>query len=117
VPDIAELLTADLHRVFGNRDAVSRRAAVEETYAADVVFSDPDETLVGRDALEEKAAALLAGAPADAEFAEDGPAYVGAGWGALAWRLGPTDAPLARGVDVVVVVDGRITELRTALAS
>jgi hypothetical protein len=37
VPDIAELLTADLHRVFGNRDAVSRRAAVEETYAADVV--------------------------------------------------------------------------------
>ncbi|MNU01053.1 hypothetical protein D3C72_2443350 [compost metagenome] len=67
----------------------------------------------GRAAVEEKAAALLAGVPDDFVFAEDGERYVAADIGALAWAFGPVDAPVARGIDVVTVADGTITSVRT----
>jgi hypothetical protein len=114
--DVTDLLEGNLLRVFGNRDAASRAAAVQELYAEDVVFIDPDETVVGREALDRKAAAILAGVPEDVEFAEEGPRYLGDGFGALAWRLGPAESPIARGIDVLTVRDGRITEVRTGLA-
>lgn len=114
---IDELLTANLERVFGNRDAASRQEAVREVYADGVVFTDPDETVTGWDALERKAAGLLAGAPADWVFADEGPRYIAGDLGVLAWTFGPAGAPVVRGVDVITVLDGRIAELRTALAA
>jgi ketosteroid isomerase-like protein len=114
---VAELLDANLHRVFGNRDPASRRRAIDEVYAEDVVFADPDATVVGRDALEQKAAALLDGAPESFVFADEGPAYLAGDLGVQAWSFGPAGAPVARGVDVITVRDGRIVELRTALAA
>ncbi|ROS78098.1 hypothetical protein EDF24_0868 [Curtobacterium sp. PhB130] len=35
----SELLTANLHDVFGNSDPESRRAAIERTFAPDVAFA------------------------------------------------------------------------------
>jgi ketosteroid isomerase-like protein len=110
-----ELLESNLHRVFGNRDAESRRAAIEATYTDDVVFTDPEGAAVGWDALEAKAAALLDGAPADFEFGEDGIAYTGTDSGALAWSFGPVGSPVARGIDLITVRDGRISDIRTLL--
>ncbi|QNE37160.1 nuclear transport factor 2 family protein [Leifsonia shinshuensis] len=112
---IQDLLDANLHRVFGERDAAARRAAIDKVYTEDVVFTDPDGTASGRDALAAKADELLGGLPADFAFSEDGPRYEGAGRGALAWALGPAGAPVARGVDIIVVRDGRISELQTLL--
>src|SRR4051812_4392338 len=104
-----ELLAANLHGVFGERDATRRHATAMATYTDDVRFVDPDETVVGRDALEAKAAALLDGAPGFV-FADDGPAYLAGERAAMAWTLGPEGAPpVARGVDVVTIVDGRIS--------
>jgi hypothetical protein len=117
VTDVGELLNANLHGVFGNRDAVSRRRAIEATFAEEIVFSDPDETVVGWDALERKAAGLLDGAPAEFVFADQGPAYLAGDLGVQAWAFGPEGAPIVRGVDVIRVRDGRIVELQTALAS
>ena len=111
--EIADLLAANLHRVFGNRDAGARRAAIEEVYAADVAFTDPDGAVVGWDALEEKAAALLSAVPDTFAFTDDGPVYAGGDFGALAWAFGPAGAPVARGIDAVTVRDGRIATLRT----
>ncbi|WP_348788616.1 nuclear transport factor 2 family protein [Leifsonia sp. NPDC080035] len=116
MPTISELLDANLHRVFGERDAARRRAAIDEVYAEDVVFSDPEGSVTGRDALAAKAEALLSGAPDAFVFRADGPAYAGTDSGALAWTLGPEGAPVARGIDVITVRDGRIAELRTMLA-
>jgi hypothetical protein len=48
-----ELLDANLHRVFGNRDAASRREAIDAIYTVDVAFSDPEGTTIGRDAVED----------------------------------------------------------------
>lgn len=112
---IPELLDANLHRVFGERDAAARRAAIDEVYTEDVVFADPEGTTKGRDALAAKADTLLRELPEAFSFSEDGPRYQGAGSGALAWALGPAGAPVARGIDVIVVRDGRISELRTLL--
>ncbi len=115
MPTTAELLAANLHDVFGNRDPESRSAAIDATYADDVAFTDPEGTVTGRVALAEKAAALLDGAPADFVFAEEGLAYVDADTGALAWTFGPAGSPVARGIDIITVVDGRIATLRTIL--
>ncbi len=113
---VTDLLAANLHEVFGNRDAAARRAAVERIYAEDVVFTAPEGTTRGRDAVEQKAAELLAGAPDDFVFAEDGSRYAAADVGALAWAFGPAGAPVVRGIDVITVADGAITSVRTFFA-
>lgn len=116
MPTITELLSANLHEVFGNRDSASRRAAIERVYAEDVSFTDLEGEVRGWDALEAKAAGLLGGAPESFAFAEAGPAYLGADTGALAWTFGPESAPVARGIDLIEVRGGRIHSLRTLLA-
>ena len=113
---VRDLLSANLHQVFGNRDAVSRREAIEATYTSDVVFGDPEGQVTGRDALEAKAAGLIDGAPANFVFVEDGIVYAGGNSGALSWAFGPSGSPVARGIDVITVRDGRISELRTLLS-
>ncbi|MBO9556213.1 nuclear transport factor 2 family protein [Cellulomonas sp.] len=115
--ETSELLDANLLQVFNNRDGAARRRAIDAVYAEDVTFIDPERTVTGRAALDERAAALLAGFPDDFEFVADGPRYIGTSTGALAWRLGPPGAAaVARGIDVITVRDGRISELRTMLA-
>ncbi|WP_053853322.1 nuclear transport factor 2 family protein [Streptomyces sp. NRRL B-24085] len=111
--NVTDLLAANLHEVFGNRDAATRRAAVERLYTEDVVFTDPEGATTGRDALADKAAALLADAPADFDFTEDGRRYAGPHTGALAWAFGPPGRPAVRGIDVITVRDGRIAALTT----
>jgi hypothetical protein len=110
-----QLLDSNLVQVFGNRDAASRRDAIDVTYAEDVAFTDPEGTVTGRDALEAKAAALIDSAPADFDFAPDGLEYVGANSAALAWTFGPAGNPVARGIDVITIADGRISALTTML--
>ena len=113
---VSELLAANLHEVFGNRDPITRHQAIDRVYSDDVAFTDPDGTVRGRSAVEAKAAALLAGVPSDFVFVEDGERYVGTDIGALAWAFGPVGAPVVRGIDVITVVDGIITNVRTLLS-
>lgn len=116
MPSAQELLATNLHGVFGERDPERRRAAAEAAYAPDVRFTDPEETVVGVDALLAKADRLLQDAPGFV-FTEAGPAYGTDERAALAWGFGPEGAaPVARGIDVLTVVDGRITEVLTLLA-
>lgn len=110
---VADLLSANLHRVFGNRDESSRHAAIRGTYAEDVEFSDPEGTVTGWTALEDKAGDLLGSVPENFVLAEDGPKYIGPDFGVLAWAFGPAGAPAVRGIDVITVRDGKITTVRT----
>jgi ketosteroid isomerase-like protein len=111
----SELLDANLLAVFNNRDPASRRAAIDETYTDDVAFTDPDGTVIGRSALDERAAAVLAGSPEEFVFTAEGLRYTSSDSGALAWAFGPSGAPVVRGIDVITVRDGRIATLRTIL--
>ncbi|WP_248704337.1 nuclear transport factor 2 family protein [Curtobacterium sp. MWU13-2055] len=113
---VSELLTANLHDVFGNRDATSRRAAIERTYSPAVAFTDPEGTAVGWDALDQKAAELLDRVPGAFQFVEEGRRYVSGTHGALAWGFGPVGAPAVRGIDVIEVRDGVVVTLTTFFA-
>jgi len=113
---VSELLRLNLHGVFGNRDAAGRQDNATLAYSPDVVFTDPEGTVVGREALLAKAAALLKEAPETFELVEDGVPYVSETAGALPWAFGPSGAPVVRGIDVITVENGVITALSAILA-
>jgi SnoaL-like domain len=112
-----ELALSNLLRVFGERDAAARRAAIADTYSDDVLFSDPEGDVIGHEAIDAKVEALLAGAPGFV-FSAVEPIYESEGRVALAWAFGPAeDPPVVQGIDVMTVRDGRIATLRTMLAA
>jgi len=117
MPDAKELLHSNLYEVFSERDPERRRAAIERTYTEDVTFIDPEEEVVGRQALGDRAQKLLDDTPAGFVLEEDGPRYVGTDTAALAWRLGPPGNPVTYGIDILTIRDGRVSVLRTLIAA
>jgi SnoaL-like domain len=115
MPDAMKLLHSNLHDVFSERDPERRRAAIERTYTEDVRFIDPEGEFVGRQALSDQAQKLLDGVVAGFVFEEDGPRYAGTDTAALAWRFGPPGKPVARGIDILTIRDGRVSVLRTLM--
>ena len=112
MPDAQELLHSNLHEVFSERNPQRRRAAIERTYAEDVTFIDPEGEFVGRQSLNDQAQKLLDSVMAGFELEEDGPRYLGPDIAVLAWRFGPPGTPIARGVDVLTIRDGRVSVVR-----
>jgi SnoaL-like domain len=117
MPDAKELLHSNLHEVFSERDPQRRWAAIERTYTEDVTFIDPEGEFIGWQALSDQAQKLLDGLLAGFVFEEDGPQYVGADTAALEWRVGPPGKPIARGIDIVTIRDGRLSVVRTLTAA
>ena len=116
MPDAAELLQMN-RQVFSERDAEKRRAAIERTYAEDVRFVDPDGESVGREAINDRARKILDDAPADFVLEEDGLAYISPDTAIQAWRFGPPDSPVVRGIDVLTVRDGSVSVVQTLIGS
>jgi hypothetical protein len=58
---------------------------------------------------------LLDGVLAGFALEEDGPRYIGTDIAALAWRFGPPGHPVARGIDILTIPDGRVSVVRTSL--
>jgi hypothetical protein len=116
MPDANELLHSNLHEVFSERDPQRRWAAIERTYTEDVTFIDPEGEYVGQQALNDQAQKVLDGALAGRVLEEDGPQYVGTDTAALAWRAGPPDNPVVRGIDILTIREGRVSVVRTLIA-
>ncbi len=99
--DYNGLMQANLARVFGERDAGRRIAAIRELYAEDAVLHEPHASVNGHAAIFEAVTALLASLPPDFVFRAAGPAVGHNGAGRLQWRSGPPDGPVAvTGTDV-----------------
>ena len=112
---VEELMNANLLHVFGERDPARRAEAIARTYTPDVVFADPDASVVGHTALDAKAQALLDQAPGFV-FSPDGPVRVVDDLGYLAWNFGPEgQAPVVKGLDIGLVSDGLLTRVYTLL--
>jgi SnoaL-like domain len=111
-----QLLHDNLYEVFAERDPERRRAAIEKTYSEDVTFIDPEGTVVGRQALSDRAQKILDAAPTSFVLEEDGPAYIGTDTAALAWRFGPPNNPVARGIDILTIQGGLVSVLHTLIA-
>lgn len=53
----------------------------------------------------------------NAVLEEDGPRYVGTDTAALARRSAPPGGPVVRGIDILTIRDGRVSVLRTLIAT
>ena len=116
MPSIPELMRRNLYEVFNQRDPERRAQAIAQTYAEDVVFSDPEGTVTGREAIDAKAEQLLAQWPGFV-FSERGPVRESGGsLGLLAWQFGPEgEVPAMTGTDIALIENGLITRMYTLL--
>jgi hypothetical protein len=115
VPTPAELLERMVEGVFNEPGPARREAVIAEVFTEDVVFTDPDATVTGRTALAATVTALLGQAPGF-RFTANGAAREVGDLGMRPWRLGPPGGdPVASGLDVAQVAEGRITRLWTLL--
>ena len=105
----------NLFAVFGERDPERRLEAIGRNYTEDVIWTDPDGTTHGHEALNEGAQKLLDRMPSFV-FSAAGPVHVSRDLGLLSFNLGvPKQPPAVSGVDVALVRDGRIAVLHTLL--
>lgn len=99
--DYDRLMQANLARVFGERDAGQRLAAIRELYAADAVLYEPHASATGHAAINRAVTALLSSLPPSFAFTAIGPAIGHHGVGRLRWQSGPPNGPAAvTGTDV-----------------
>lgn len=116
VIDDQGLLQANLTRVFSERDAVRRKAAIHELYAPDAVLYDPAQVAQGLAEIGRTVDALLTTLPADFVFTAIGSAVGHHGLVWLRWQAGPPGAaPTVTGMDVAAIRDGRIQSLHVFL--
>ncbi|MGX4804460.1 nuclear transport factor 2 family protein [Bradyrhizobium guangdongense] len=111
-PDYDRLLRSNLERVFNERNAARRSAAVAELFGADPVMFEPANVVRGQSAIVDAAGQLLAQFGADFAFVPIGNAVGHHGLARLSWQAGPRIGPVAvTGTDVAEIVDGRIARL------
>jgi hypothetical protein len=115
MPDTIEtLVKRNLHEVFGERDATKRRQAIAKLWTEDCLFIDHSGKTRGHDELDRAASVLQERLPGYV-FSELGPVDLLHESGRLAWSYGrPGEQPI-KGVDVVLVRDGRISLMLTFL--
>jgi hypothetical protein len=85
---IRELMLANLFAVFNERDPKRRLDVIARNYTEDVIWSDPDGTNQGHEAMNEQAQKLLDRMP-DFVFSAAGPVHVSR-------DLGWTDSEMCR---------------------
>jgi ketosteroid isomerase-like protein len=114
---IRELMLVNLFAVFNERDEERRLKAIADNYTEDVIWTDPDGTTHGHEAMNARAQNLLDGNP-DFVFSAAGQIHVSGDLGHLAFNVGvPEQPPAVSGYDVALVRDGRIAVLYTLLSA
>jgi hypothetical protein len=111
---IETLIKRNLHEVFGERDAKKRRQAIAQLWTEDCVFIDHSGKTSGRDELDRAVAILHERLPGYV-FTELRPVDLLHESGRLAWSFGRPGQEPIKGVDVVLVRDGRISLMLTFL--
>jgi len=102
------LLIRNLEDVFGENDAVRRRAAIDEIFTEDCVFYEPRGTCRGRDEIHRIAGAIKATHP-DFRYRPIAPPEELGDGGRVQWVSGrPGEAPEYAGTDFIIARDGRI---------
>ena len=105
---ISDLLTRNLHEVFGENDPAYRRAAIDEIFTEDCVFYEPGGVYHGRDEIDRIAGAIKATHPDFRYQPVAEPEVLGNG-GRIRWLSGrPGEPPTYAGTDFIIARDGRI---------
>ena len=115
MPDTIEtVIKRNLHEVFGEQDARKRREAIAQLWTEDCVFIDHNGKSHGRDELDRAVAVLHERLPGRV-FNELGSVDLLHDSGRLAWSYGRPGQEPIKGVDVVLMRDGRIALMLTFL--
>jgi hypothetical protein len=102
-------MQANIIRVFNERNARLRFAALNELYDENATLYDPEVVATGREAISKAVDNLLVNLPPDLVFSATGHAVGHDGVGRLFWRGGPPNGPAAvTGTDVAHIENGRI---------
>ncbi|MFZ3342086.1 MAG: nuclear transport factor 2 family protein [Terriglobales bacterium] len=109
---ISDLMIRNLRDVFGENDPARRRAAIDELWAEDGVFYDPNKGAIrGRDAIDRIAGAVKATHP-DFRYQMTAAPQEYCDAGMVPWISGrPGEVPAYSGRDFVIARDGRIVAL------
>ena len=108
---ISDLMSANLLRIFNERNRRRRAAAIRAMYAKDCFFADAIESVSGWDGVHDKVDRLHAAHPGFV-FQPSGPAVAHHGLACQRWRFGPPDACDAiTGIDVAIFEKGFIKAL------
>lgn len=111
-PDHDRLLRSNLERVFSERDAGKRAAALAELYVAEPIMYEPTRIVTGQAAVAEVAGKLLDQFGPTFSFALAGGAVGHHGLACLRWQAGPERGPvIVTGTDAAEIVEGRIARL------
>jgi SnoaL-like domain len=114
---IRELMLVNLFAVFNERSAERRLKAIADNYTEDVIWTDPDDTTHGQEAMNERARGCSTGCPISCSRLR-GRFTSAATWVHLAFNLGVLEQPPAvSGYDVARVRDGRIAVLYTLVSA
>jgi len=116
----ANLLEDSLLLIWNDRDAASRLAAMEQVYAMDIVFyeSNVGAAITGYQAINDLIATLQVQWPPQFRFELNRPAQVNHRVQHISWTLGiPGQTPVATGMDVALIEDGKIKSLHLFLDS
>lgn len=106
-----QLMERNVLEVFGERDSERRKSVINELYTENCTFFEPDDQIIGREALNAKVEQLLKQAPGFV-FRLAGRAEVNHDLGRVRWHFGPDGAdPVVTGMDVAVFKHGRICSL------
>ena len=112
---MSSLARSNLERVFNERDAGRRRAAIEELYARDAVMYEVQAAYAGIDAIAAAVAHLLEALPPTLRFTVVA-ASTNHDLEKLRWRGQlPDGTVVATGTDVVQVESGRIRAIHVFL--
>jgi SnoaL-like protein len=106
------LLLRNLNDIFGENDAVRRRAAIDEIFHEDAVFHDPQSGVFrGRDEIDRIAGAIKATHP-DFKYRPLSPPEEVGDAGRVRWVSGtPGKPPAYAGTDFIVSRNGRIASV------
>ncbi|MBI1692058.1 nuclear transport factor 2 family protein [Methylorubrum sp. DB1722] len=111
-PDYDRLLRANLERVFNERDASKRAAALADLFVDEPVMYEPTDVVRGREAISAVAGKLLEQFGPTFRFSPVGVAVGHHGLGSLRWQAGPDGGLVTvTGTDVAEVAGGRIVRL------
>ncbi|MDV2987470.1 UNVERIFIED_CONTAM: nuclear transport factor 2 family protein [Methylobacteriaceae bacterium AG10] len=111
-PDYDRLLRANLERVFNERDASKRAAALADLFVDEPVMYEPTDVVRGREAISAVAGKLLEQFGPTFRFSPVGVAVGHHGLGSLRWQAGPDGGLVTvTGNDVAEVFGGRIVRL------
>lgn len=109
-PTEAELLDASIARVWNERDATLRLAAINEIYHPDACIHEPARTVTGHGAISEVVAGVLADMPPGFRFELVGATLGHHGVAVTRWKGGPPGQIIVSGADAASIRDGKIYE-------